>query len=61
VRHLEDEGDAAVRAALAALFEDDVETRDLIRWKDIHEALEQALDSADRAATVVGNIVLKNA
>ncbi len=61
VRDLEDEGDAAVRAAIAGLFEDDVETRDLIRWKDIHEALEQALDSADRAANVVGNIVLKNA
>jgi uncharacterized protein Yka (UPF0111/DUF47 family) len=61
VRQLEDDGDAALRTALRALFEGDVETRDLIRWKDIHEALEAALDSADRAANVVGNIVLKNA
>jgi uncharacterized protein Yka (UPF0111/DUF47 family) len=61
VRDLEDVGDAAVRAAIAGLFEEDVETRDLIRWKDIHEALEEALDAADRAANVMGNIVVKNA
>jgi uncharacterized protein len=60
VRELEDDGDAAIRAAIADLFDEDVETRDLIRWKDIYEGLEEALDAADRASNVIGNIALKN-
>jgi uncharacterized protein Yka (UPF0111/DUF47 family) len=32
----------------------------VIRWKDILEALEDAIDAAETAADVVGNIVVKN-
>jgi predicted phosphate transport protein (TIGR00153 family) len=61
VKRLEDEGDRIVRDAIAALFEDeDVSPRAIIRWKDIFEALEDALDACERAANVVGNIVVKN-
>jgi predicted phosphate transport protein (TIGR00153 family) len=61
VKRLEDEGDRIVRDAIAALFEDeDVSPRVIIRWKDIFEALEQAVDSCDKAAQVIGNIVVKN-
>ena len=45
-----------------ALFEnEDVGPRVIIRWKDIFEALEQAIDACDRTAHVIGNIVVKNA
>ncbi len=58
----EDEGDRIARDALAALFEDeDVSPREIIRWKDIFEALEQAIDACEQAGLVVGNIVVKNA
>jgi uncharacterized protein len=61
VKRLEDEGDRIVRDAIAALFEDeDVSPRAIIRWKDIFEVLEDALDACERAANVVGNIVVKN-
>jgi predicted phosphate transport protein (TIGR00153 family) len=61
VKRLEDEGDRVVRDAIAALFEDeDVSPRSIIRWKDIFEALEDALDACERAANVAGNIVVKN-
>src|SRR5215211_5092025 len=53
VKQLEDEGDRAVRAAIAALI--------VIRWKDIYEALEAGLDAAETAANVLGNNVVKNA
>jgi uncharacterized protein len=33
----------------------------VIRWKDIFEALEDAVDACDTAAHLVGNIVVKNA
>ena len=62
VKRLEDEGDRIVRDAIAALFEDEeVSPRVIIRWKDIFEALEQAIDACDRTAHVLGNIVVKNA
>jgi predicted phosphate transport protein (TIGR00153 family) len=61
VKALEDEGDRIVRDAIAALFEghatDPVE---IIRWKDIFEALEDAVDACEKAADLVGNIVVKN-
>ena len=33
----------------------------VIRWKDIYEALERALDACETAANVIANIVVKNA
>jgi predicted phosphate transport protein (TIGR00153 family) len=61
LKKLEDEGDAIVRDAIGALFEDDkVSPRLIIQWKDIFEALEQAIDSAETAAHLIGNIVVKN-
>jgi uncharacterized protein len=62
VKQLEDEGDRAVRAAIAALFHDQrIDPLIVIRWKDIYEGLEAALDAAETAANVLGNIVVKNA
>ena len=62
VKQLEDEADGVVRAAIAALFhESRIEPLIVIRWKDIYEALEDALDACETAANVLGNIVVKNA
>ena len=62
VKKHEDEGDRIVRDAIAALFEDDgVNPLAVIRWKDIFEALEEAIDACETASHVVGNIVVKNA
>jgi uncharacterized protein len=62
LKRLEDEGDRIVRDAIAALFENDsVDLRVIIRWKDIFEALEQAIDACETAAHVIGNVVVKNA
>jgi uncharacterized protein Yka (UPF0111/DUF47 family) len=33
----------------------------VIRWKDIYEALEDAIDACDVAAARVGNVLVKNA
>ena len=62
VKRLEDEGDRIVRDAIAALFENEsVDPRVIIRWKDIFEALEQAIDACETAAHVIGNVAVKNA
>jgi uncharacterized protein len=58
----EDEGDRVARDAIAALFHDPrIDPLVVIRWKDVYEALEGALDACETAANVVGNIVVKNA
>jgi uncharacterized protein Yka (UPF0111/DUF47 family) len=61
IKRLEDEGDHIVREALRDLFADPTtDPRLIIQWKDIYEALEQAIDSCETAAHVIGNIVVKN-
>jgi hypothetical protein len=62
IKRFEDEGDRLSRDAIASLFEDeDVSPRTMIRWKDVFEALERAVDACETAGHAVGNIVLKNA
>jgi uncharacterized protein Yka (UPF0111/DUF47 family) len=56
----ENEGDHAVRYAVAALFEHEhTSPRTIIQWKDIFETLEQAIDAVDHAGHIVGNIALQ--
>ena len=62
LKRLEDEGDRIVHEAIAALFRDDrIDPLIMIRWKDIYEGLERAIDSCETAANVVANIAVKNA
>ena len=62
LKRLEDEGDRILRDALAALFRDPgIDPLIVIRWKDIYEGLERALDACETTANVIGNIVVKNA
>ncbi len=61
LKALEDEGDRVVHDAIADLFRDPrIDPLIVIRWKDIFEALEDALDACESAANVIGNIVVKN-
>ncbi len=62
LKRLEDDGDRVVHDAIAALFRDDrIDPLIVIRWKDVYEGLERAIDSCETAANVVANIAVKNA
>jgi predicted phosphate transport protein (TIGR00153 family) len=62
IKGIEDRGDDVARAARASLFKDDrIDPVIVIRWKDIYEALEDAIDACETAAHRVGNILVKNA
>ncbi len=61
VHRLENEGDRIVRDAIASLFEVGIDPIVVIRWKDIFERLESAIDSAERTAYTLEGIVIKNA
>jgi predicted phosphate transport protein (TIGR00153 family) len=60
LRELEDEGDRLARAAISELFAGGVDPISLIRWKDIHEQLEEAVDACENAADVLEAILVKN-
>jgi hypothetical protein len=60
VHRLENEGDRIVREAIASLFEVGIDPMVVIRWKDIYERLENAIDSTERAAYILEGIVIKN-
>jgi hypothetical protein len=60
LRQLEDEGDALERDAVAELFRSTEDAKVIIRWKDIHERLEEAVDALENAADVLEAIVVKN-
>jgi predicted phosphate transport protein (TIGR00153 family) len=60
LRQLEDQGDALERDAVAELFRSTDDAKVIIRWKDIHERLEEAVDALENAADVLEAIVVKN-
>ena len=59
VHQLENEGDRVSREAIASLFAKGIDPMVVIRWKDIFESLEQAIDSCETVAHVLEGIELK--
>jgi len=60
LQELEDEGDRLVRDGVAELFHSEADPIAIIRWKDIHERLEDAIDACENAADVLEAILVKN-
>ncbi len=60
LRELEDEGDQLNREGIAQLFASGDDAVQIIRWKDIHEQLEEAIDACENAADVLEAILVKN-
>ena len=46
---------------MASLFGDGIDPMVVIRWKDIYERLENAIDATERVANILEGIVIKNA
>jgi predicted phosphate transport protein (TIGR00153 family) len=61
VNRLENEGDRIGREAVASLFEEGIDPLFVIRWKDIYERLESAIDACEKAAYILEGISTKNA
>jgi predicted phosphate transport protein (TIGR00153 family) len=60
VDRLEDEGDRISRKAIVALFAGGIDPMVVIRWKDVIERLEQAVDSCDKVGHVLEGIAVKH-
>ena len=60
IHRLETEGDRVTREAVASLFDTGIDPMVVIRWKDIFERLEDAIDATEHIANIIANIVTKN-
>jgi predicted phosphate transport protein (TIGR00153 family) len=60
INRLENDGDRIQREALASLFAHGIDPMVVIRWKDIYERLEEAIDATEKVAYTLETIVLKN-
>jgi uncharacterized protein len=60
INRLENDGDRIVREAMAALFDNGIDPMVVIRWKDIYERLESAIDATEHVANILEGIVIKN-
>lgn len=60
IRGTETEGDALYYAALEELFENHQDPLDVIKWKDIINVLENAIDGCEHAAGTLEGIALKH-
>jgi predicted phosphate transport protein (TIGR00153 family) len=60
VNTLENAGDVIQRRTVARLFDSEPDTRELIKWKEIHERIEEAIDVCEDVSNIAEGIVLKN-
>jgi uncharacterized protein len=60
VNRLENDGDRIVREAVASLFDGGIDPMVVIRWKDIYERLEAAIDATEQVAFILESIAIKN-
>ncbi|MCI0453696.1 MAG: DUF47 domain-containing protein [Candidatus Dadabacteria bacterium] len=61
INRLENEGDRTYRIAQSVLFNSPSDPIEIIKWKDIYETLEEAIDTCEDVANIIEGIVLENA
>jgi predicted phosphate transport protein (TIGR00153 family) len=60
VHQAEEEGDRIHHHFLGQLFESGLDAYQVIKWKELYELVEQAIDYCDDAACLIHSILLKN-
>jgi uncharacterized protein len=60
INRLENDGDRITREAIASLFDNGIDPMVVIRWKDIFERLEEAIDATEHVANILEGVVIKN-
>ncbi len=60
INRMESEGDALNRRAIASLFKGKLDVIEVIKWKELFEKIEEAMDRCQHTALLVENIILKH-
>ena len=61
VNRLEEVGDKLSRKAIKELFRSDKPVLEIIKWREIYDALENTMDACEDVANAVEGVVMKNA
>lgn len=59
IYHLENEGDTIIRTALAKLFKEENQPILVLKWKEIYQRLERAIDRCEDVANIIEGIVIE--
>ena len=60
IHRLENEGDDIYHAAVAELFHNTPDPLTVIKWKEIYEKLEAAVDRCEHVANIIESVIIKN-
>ena len=61
IDELESEGDRVYRSALRRLFSGELEALEVLKWKDLIESAELAIDGVEDVSDIVATILFKHA
>ncbi len=61
INTLENEADVIFRASMGELFRTDMDSLEVIKWRDVYDLLEKATDSCEAVSHALEGIVLKHA
>jgi predicted phosphate transport protein (TIGR00153 family) len=61
LKTFEEEGDAAYHEAMGILFDDSSDPIQVIKWKELYDKIEDAIDQCEDVGNVLQSISLKNA
>jgi predicted phosphate transport protein (TIGR00153 family) len=61
INRLENESDRICRGLIGRLFTEEKEPTQIIKWKEIFEVMEAAVDKCEDVSNVIESIILKNA
>ncbi len=59
INRLENDGDVVLRQSIAHLFREEPDIRAVVKWKEVYETLEAAIDRCEHVAHIVEGIVLE--
>jgi predicted phosphate transport protein (TIGR00153 family) len=60
IHRLENEGDDIYHAAIAELFREAVDPLTVLKWKEIYEKLEAAVDRCENVANIIESVIIKH-
>lgn len=62
INRIENEADLFYRQTVGALFRtSDIDTLEIIKWKDIYQKFEDSIDSCENLANIIRGVVMKHA
>ena len=60
IHRLENEGDDIYHAAIAELFREERDPLNVLKWKEVYEKLEAAVDRCENVANIIESVVIKH-